>query len=288
MLFESYFNQVSQLSDEIQKMIESALDASKYTATEQGIDIKVDHPKYPLVVKFNMLPDKYDESMLALMRNLRTSTRSSVQLKNGQNRRRILPVPGGTLSLNVANLVDDRKRDIPFYSKLAPYIHKVDDDIFEFINLSIENFARLCRMLMNTSAFKGTISHEIQHKYNPLAHRRVITSPSLNKKQKNEISKVAASIYPSGKITKNTLNYTKYASGDDEVNSSVAEAIAAVRHNNSDGAMFASESPKDFINECVAFLKKINRWKYYTPDVRRKVIRRLSQTFYDLRQPSRV
>lgn len=285
MLFESYFNQVSQLSDEIQKMIKDALAASHYKKTSIGITVEVKHKKFPLVISFNMQPDAHESETLAYMRNFTTTTRFSIELKNGKKRRRILPVPGGTLGFNVANLAVASRSQIPFYSEIKPYIHEVGDDSFEIHNLKTQDFVNLCAALIQTPPFKASLAHEIQHNYNPIIHRKVLTSPSRNKRQQSEIHKIASSIDPEGRTKRDIIKYAKYAINDDEVNSAIAEAIAFVRHHNQDNEIFQHSSSKTFINECVAFLKKLNRWSYFTEDVKRKVIRRLSQTFYNMRQP---
>lgn len=269
MLFESYFNKVLQVSDEIQKMLADSFATSKYEFTDRGISINVPHKEFPMIVKFTMQPDKADDAMFADMINYTSSRRKTIQIKSGQKRRRILPVKGGKLNIYTANLAAEYRNQIPFFNQLKPYIQQLKKNSFAFHNLNAAQFAEVCAALLTTAPFKGTITHEIQHNYNPIAHQKVI--PAINAKHSETLSK-----------------YAKYATRDDEVNSSIAEAVAYVQHNNADGGVFNSQTPKLFVDECIAFLVKIGRWRNYTEDIKRKVMRRLSQTFYDMRQPSQA
>lgn len=267
MLFESYFNKVLQVSDEIQKMIEDAFSSADYKSTHDGVQINIHHKDFPMTVKFNLLPSKSDSRQFADMRNFVTARRQTVQLKSGKKRRRILPVKGGVLTICVANLIMEYRNQIPFFSQLQPYIKSSKKDSFFIQGLSDKQFANVCKALIHTAPFQAIFTHEVQHNYNPLSHQKVLT-PS---RSKGKMSKAA-----------------KYVTREDEINSAIAEAITYVRHHNADDAIFAEPSPKSFVDECIAFLVRINRWDYYDENARKRIARRLSQTFYSMRQPSQA
>lgn len=287
MLFESYFNKVLQVSDEIQEIIKHSLADSKYKTSNTSIIVSVRHKNFPITATFNMVPEGSNKRLFATMGNYHSERRQTLPLKSGKSRRGIAPVPGGILTLNVANIVKEYQYNIPFYSKLQSYIAEIDEECYAFQNITQEQFAAICTALIDTSVFKNVIAHEIQHNYNPLSRNRVISSYKRKPSEQKEIKIAASHLHQQGGRRKRDAElYIRYITNDDEVNSAIAEAIAHVKSVNMDTKMFDESSPSSFINECVQYLKKINRWQYYTKSITRKVLRRLSQTFYNLRKSS--
>lgn len=263
-LFETYYNETLAFA---RKLYLELIKFEAFDPNENGIDVIIsDEPQ--LSVRF--LKESRDDSY-ASFQAITNERRTTITTKTGKKARRILIV-GGIINIYVANVLKhDRRSYGSKYKTIEPYITEHKDGAY---NLSKyfppDVFLAIVKMMTKTTFFQQIFAHEVQHFYNRWIHKRAETHRKVKTKE------------PLSRKDQRELNYFR---SNAEIDSRTVEVAASVMNQPALQHLFDENTPenlREFIDACKAVFIHSGVWyNFFTESIKRRIIRRLSQIYYN-------
>lgn len=286
MLFENYYYNVITFAHNAADEIYTNFKEDEYSMIPEGIKIvaKVGDVEIflRLIYKLNM-PDTSLASEFSL------PFRQTVTIRPFKKLRRVLPSKnaGAVIDMNIANIIQKfhslkHRVSVALGSgNLKKYMYKVADRVYSFNDETTPEVMRIiAKAFMESEFYDRELAHELQHYMDPRIHNWL---PKTRKKEISPDTKKANAEQEDPLTARELQVYINYLLSDAEVNSAIAETAMHVVRVRDQKRLLKRYNPTTFIEKSIKFLMKAGKWSHYTPDIRRKVISKLTLVYNTLR-----
>lgn len=272
-LFENYYVDVMQLTEQVVVEVKNQLDSGKYQPVPGGfmVHVSVGDDSFDIGL---VGTNSYTHSLATIDRH---TWRKTVKLKNQQTRRRIMPIGRPLIKIYVANQLMTFHGSKEFINPdTLKYIKENSTGSYTFISKTPQYvFLDACQGLISSSIFTRALGHELQHYAEPWAHKRM---PKTVKKA------IPAHVADADTdLTKAELQkYMNYLLSNSEVDSAVVETAVRVITTSRDTKQKLTQ--REFIERGINLLITAQKWQFYSEEVQRKIIRKLAIIFHEYRK----
>lgn len=221
----------------------------------------------PLRIEFARFPSSeiYADAY-AYFAPIYSDKRVTVVDTSGKKKRRKQLI-AGSIVFNIANIYVNYRTYLKNYNEVAPYIVEIEEDVYGFDEkLSTAKLQDIVDVLVKSHVFVQMLSHEAQHYYGPIVHRRA------ERTTKYRVQKP---------VTRERQREINYAFSNPEVDSGIVEAAGAVFGNPIFRHLKKPEQVREFVNACIAVLTREDRWRYYPESIKQKMIKKWHALFLD-------
>lgn len=285
-LFENYYYNVITFAHNAADEIYTSFKSGNYKLIPEGIKITVKVGDVDIFLRLIYKLNFHDTSLAS---EFSLPFRRTVTIKSNEKVRRVLPNPkaGAIIDMNIANIIN-KFHSLKFRvsaalgkGNLKQYMYKAADRVYNFNDkITPEVMKTITKVFMESEYFDRELTHELQHYMDPRMHKW------LPKTRKKEISPhtTQANIKSKDRMPARDLQvYMNYLLSDAEVNSAIADTAMHVIRVRDSKRLLSNYNPTNFVDASIDFLTKTGRWDHYTPDIRRKVISKLTLIYNTIR-----
>lgn len=266
MLFENFYYDSLNVSNRVyRKLVASDLypyDENKVTVD----DITVEGMTFEIYFVYDpqQEPKKDMQSSFAYLL-YHSTNRQTVNIGSRKVRRK-LPGDVARIHFNVANLIMHKPEEVPFYAELKPHIRESDAGVFTFNKVPQDKFIKICNAVMDLPRFKSVLAHEVQHIYGPTKHKFIPKTRKVNKKDVDVV---------------HNQTYTNYINSNDEIDSSVVEAVKYITSREIGREALVSGDVNLFVKSGMQYIRQRypEAWISLTAANQRKIITKITLVF---------